>query len=201
MLLCNFLNMDEIYFHFRSRYVFALLKNLHAEKELEWHYNEAHHGKGPMDGIGGTIKNKVFREVKSGRIVIDSPKSFTDAANLLVPSVSTLYLPQKDVIEETPDVADAPYIKGTLDIHKILRRKSAKGVTFLEFFKLSFDNSPFFTQYYRSLEDPIVCGHRPYSGSSDNCAHCMTLYGVGEEAWMQCPACCQWYCGEDCFAK
>ena len=31
---------------FRSRYVFALLMHLHPDKYLEWHYNEAHHGKG-----------------------------------------------------------------------------------------------------------------------------------------------------------
>ena len=48
---------------FRSRYVFALLNHLHPDKNVKWNYNEAHHGKGPLDGIGGTIKNQVFREV------------------------------------------------------------------------------------------------------------------------------------------
>ena len=43
---------------FRSRYVFALMLHLHPTKELEWNYNEAHHGKGPIDGIGGAIKIK-----------------------------------------------------------------------------------------------------------------------------------------------
>jgi len=39
---------------FRSRFVFSFLADFHHDKSLEWHYNEAHHGKGPMDGVGGT---------------------------------------------------------------------------------------------------------------------------------------------------
>ena len=36
---------------FRFKFVFKLLTLIHAEIGLEWHCNEAHHGKGPMDGI------------------------------------------------------------------------------------------------------------------------------------------------------
>ena len=46
---------------FRSRYVFALVPQIDSKVEVNWYYNEKHHGKGPMDGIGGTIKNKVYR--------------------------------------------------------------------------------------------------------------------------------------------
>ena len=46
---------------FRSRFVFKLLSLYRPELLLEWNYNETHHGKGPMDGIGGTIKNVGFR--------------------------------------------------------------------------------------------------------------------------------------------
>lgn len=42
---------------------------------MQWHFNEAHHGKGPMDGIGGTIKNVVYRNVKSGKILVNSAKA------------------------------------------------------------------------------------------------------------------------------
>ena len=76
---------------FRSRFVFYLLHSLYPEKELEWNYNEAHHGKGPIDGIGGTLKNQVFQHVKSGRVIISSPKDFALATNKYVPSISTIY--------------------------------------------------------------------------------------------------------------
>ena len=42
---------------FRSRFVFKLLANYRNSLKLQWNYNEAHHGKGPVDGIGGIIKN------------------------------------------------------------------------------------------------------------------------------------------------
>ena len=46
---------------FRSHFVFKLLANYGRDLQLEWNYNQAHHGKGPLDGIGETIKNVVFR--------------------------------------------------------------------------------------------------------------------------------------------
>lgn len=55
------------------------LAHFYPELEIEWNYNEAHHEKGPMDGVGGTIKNCVFREVKSGRLTIESPEEFAHA--------------------------------------------------------------------------------------------------------------------------
>lgn len=45
---------------FRSRFVFYLIARMDEMYQVEWCYNERHHGKGPMDEIGGTIKNKVF---------------------------------------------------------------------------------------------------------------------------------------------
>ena len=33
--------------------------------QLEWHWNEVHHGKGPMDGIGQKIERVVFGSMKN----------------------------------------------------------------------------------------------------------------------------------------
>ena len=53
---------------FRSRFIFKLLAStLFLENENFCFYNERHHGKCPMDVVGGTLKNVVFRKVKSGR--------------------------------------------------------------------------------------------------------------------------------------
>ena len=41
---------------FWSKFVFKLLTLIHPEIGLEWQYNKAHYGKGPMDGIEGTVK-------------------------------------------------------------------------------------------------------------------------------------------------
>ena len=38
-----------------------------------------------MDGIGGPIKNAVFRQVKTREVLINSPTEFCEAANKFVP--------------------------------------------------------------------------------------------------------------------
>ena len=41
----------------QSQFVFKLLSSIDSSLSITWCYNERHHGKGPMDGIGGTLKN------------------------------------------------------------------------------------------------------------------------------------------------
>ena len=45
---------------FRSRFVFALMTHFNPDYNIQGHYNERHHGKGPMAGVGGTVKNMIF---------------------------------------------------------------------------------------------------------------------------------------------
>ena len=45
---------------FRSKSVFALLTHFDRNIALQWNNNEVHHGKGPMDGVGGTIKRVAY---------------------------------------------------------------------------------------------------------------------------------------------
>ena len=79
---------------FRSCYVFSLMSCYDRTLKVSWFYNERHHGKGPMDGVGGTVKNVVFQDVKSGKCTITSPEEFADFVNKSLESITTLYLPQ-----------------------------------------------------------------------------------------------------------
>ena len=73
---------------FRSCSVIKLLPgSVLPNKLLLWFYNECHHGKIPMDGVGGTVKNVVFRKVKSDQVVINSPQELSEAAKSFVPSI------------------------------------------------------------------------------------------------------------------
>ena len=72
---------DSCASQFRSKFVFKLFTLIHPKIGLEWHCHEAHHGKESMDGIGGTVKNTVFRKVLSGEVVIGSPEEFAQYAN------------------------------------------------------------------------------------------------------------------------
>ena len=57
---------------------------------VSWNYNERHHGKGPMDGLVGTLKRKVFNAVKSGNIVVNDPEEFAMATVNIVSGVHTI---------------------------------------------------------------------------------------------------------------
>ena len=116
---------------------------------MTWCYNERHYGKGPMGGIGGTIKNKVFRDVKSGKTQIIDAESFAKYGDNTINGIKSLYLPECDVFEEPDDIEDAPKIAGTLEVHKIVREFNDDNVCKLKFFKLATDEKSFSQQWYR----------------------------------------------------
>ena len=77
---------------FRSRYVFLLLSKSEASINLNWFYNERHHGKGHMDGIRGTLKNAVYRDVKSGKAIINDAREFAEYVDKTIKGISFLYM-------------------------------------------------------------------------------------------------------------
>ena len=109
---------------------------------LEWNCNEAQHEKGPMNGIGGTIKNVVFREVKSRKVVINSPIEFCEAENKFFPSIKCLYQSGSYLLEELHDTENAPVIPNTLQIHRLVREIEQYGKVSISFFGLSCDVDP-----------------------------------------------------------
>ena len=186
---------------FRSRFVFALMAHFDSTLNFSWYYNERHHGKGPMDGIGGTVKNVVYQHVKSKKCVIDSAKCFAEYADKTVKGISSIYMAQSEMMVEPSSVAVAPKIPKTLGIHKVVRRFNEDGVCVLEFFQLAYDEEPFHTQWYRKEGDPEVCGHNllPLAFNSDNtCAYCRGKYAPNNEDWLNCQLCEQWF-HEKCF--
>ena len=106
---------------FRPRFGFQLLAGtMFLNKSLCWFYNERHHGKIPVDDVGTTIKNVIFWKVKSGQIVVHTPKEFSDAAMKFVLSIITVYLPRSDEIVEPESIHQAPSIPQTYSIYKFV---------------------------------------------------------------------------------
>ena len=104
---------------FRSRSIFKLLTStVLSNKSLTWCYNERHHGKGPMDGVGGTVKNVVFRKAKSAQILIYSPREFCEAVNTFVSSILAVHLPESETIIEPKGIEVSRKIKEILTVHK-----------------------------------------------------------------------------------
>ena len=99
---------------FRSRYVFKLLASyVLPGKTHSSYYNERHHGKCPMDGIGGAVKSIIFRKVKSGQ--------FLEAVTKFVPLILSVYLPENENVVEAEGISKARKIDQTLGIHKLER--------------------------------------------------------------------------------
>ena len=100
---------DGCVVQFRSRFVFKLLANYRRDLQLEWNYNEAHHGKGLWMVSGEILKNVVFRQVKTGRVIVNSAEKLSVAAKKFVPSIATLFKKEKDLLCEPDDINQSLY--------------------------------------------------------------------------------------------
>ncbi|CAC5416239.1 unnamed protein product [Mytilus coruscus] len=65
---------------YRNKTIFDLVANHSSVYGIQarWNYFESGHGKGPCDGLGGTIKRMADEAVKRGAVVIQDPKEFFD---------------------------------------------------------------------------------------------------------------------------
>lgn len=193
---------------FRSRFVFKILSEYRPDLDLEWHFNEAHHGKGPMDGIGGTIKNVVYRKVKTNKVIVNSAKEFQEAASKFVPSITSLFQTEEMLIKEPENIEAAPKIPDTLKIHKWHRKILQNGACKISFYFLSNDHLPYTEQIYeksKQQDKNLKCHHEEREFESlallkNTCAKCLGLYSYEEESedWLKCPSCIQWF-HESCF--
>ena len=59
--------------------------------ELTWNCNEKRHGKGRMDGVGATVKNIIFRKVKSGFVMTEPPFELHQPILKVVLSIKSVY--------------------------------------------------------------------------------------------------------------
>ena len=125
---------------FRSRFVFFLLSQFELELTIFWYYNERHHGKGPMDDVGGTIKHQVFRDAKWGKVPITNAEHFAAHTDAILNGIKSLYMPMDEVLEEPKDIEkSSPRIDGALEVHNSARYFSTDGLCKLEFFKKAVD--------------------------------------------------------------
>ena len=77
---------------FKSKFCFALLGRYPDELKITWSYFESHHGKGPVDEIGGLVKTAMYREVKACKVVFSNAKQFAEYANKHVQAITIIYV-------------------------------------------------------------------------------------------------------------
>lgn len=149
-----------------------------------------------MDGVGGTLKNVVFRKVKSNKAVIYNPEEFAEAASKFVPSILTVYLPQDAEINEPEDIQATSPIPETLKIHKLERSINQR--CSIKFFKTAEDDKPYHTQWY-SRDGALICDHLESDVGENQCAKCLVEYCADDKDWLECPACKKWFHNLTCF--
>lgn len=73
-------------------------KNLGAR--ISWHYFATSHGKGEVDGVGGTVKMTVWSAVSTRKVeIVTRAKSFADAAQQFCQSTSITRITRKNTEE------------------------------------------------------------------------------------------------------
>ena len=63
-----------------------------------------------MDEIGGTLKNAVYCDVKSGKAISNDAQEFAEYADKTIIRISCLYMSSDDVIVEQEEIKTAPKI-------------------------------------------------------------------------------------------
>jgi len=66
----------------RTVFIAAALTSLETKhsKQIDWHFFANSHGKGVVDGIGGSVKRFVWSKVKSRKNIVTNAHNFAKAA-------------------------------------------------------------------------------------------------------------------------
>lgn len=86
---------------FKNRFALSMIKDpqiLHPGiKSLDWSFFGTAHGKGPVDGVGGTVKRAIWRRVLRKSVVINDAKEFSTEAERACPNITVLYVDDKTI--------------------------------------------------------------------------------------------------------
>ena len=86
---------------FKQRFLFS---NLHLWEEMfncemRWNFFATSHGKGIIDGLGGTVKRSVWRYVRSGKGFATTPQMFYELAVQRNPAIKIIFVDKGQVVE------------------------------------------------------------------------------------------------------
>ena len=72
-----------------------MLKNLPKNRDMLCNkkVKQKRRYRGPMGRIGGTIKNFIFRKIKSRHVISNTLSEFANVAKKFVPGISMVYMP------------------------------------------------------------------------------------------------------------
>ncbi|GBM81678.1 hypothetical protein AVEN_239454-1 [Araneus ventricosus] len=84
--------------YFKQKFSLCLGTIMHDN--FQWHFTATSHGKGAIDGLGGTIKCRVREATRSRNIDPRTAEEFVDCTKRLCPKIIVLYVLQETVTKK-----------------------------------------------------------------------------------------------------
>ncbi|XP_022107154.1 uncharacterized protein LOC110988171 [Acanthaster planci] len=169
---------------FRSKHSFMHFTKFDPSLKFYWNYFETSHGKGPVDGVGGTVKSVVYRKVMSKQVVIQNPKHFAEYANSVLKGIDVLFVGAEEMsVDESEE--DSVVIPGTLKV-RYVERIIQKGSVLLKFSTESpfgppdFHIEPFRTMIYPNTPNKCTPNMDPGDQSKQTKDEIGTQPSVGQ---------------------
>jgi hypothetical protein len=86
---------------FRNKFMSHFLGKMSKNVFLQWNFFAASHGKGPVDGVGGTVKRVVWKAIKTRSVrKLDGAKGFADVAQKMCDAIKVSYISKEKIKEE-----------------------------------------------------------------------------------------------------
>ncbi len=117
---------------YRNKAIFHAVANHHHTfgVHAKWNYWEAGHGKGPCDGLGGTVKRMADGAVNTGKVAIQDPHDFfawaqSSACNMK--NVKFIFVSTDACQEKAAEIGSWPLkpISGTMKVHAVVGKSNA----------------------------------------------------------------------------
>ena len=123
---------------FKNRYFAASLDTLQCKHKLkiQWNFFATSHGKGPVDGIGGSVKHHVWGKVKARKAIVCDAATFAAAVKDMK-GVTAAVLTQAEIKARNASLhldhifEAAQPIPGIARMHRIQSSKAGEMSTFL----------------------------------------------------------------------
>ncbi|XP_071943945.1 uncharacterized protein [Antedon mediterranea] len=107
---------------FKNRFIVAAIQPLQAKHKvtLRWNYFATSHGKGPVDGIGGSVKRFVWGQVRTRKTIVSDAKSFVSAAAGMK-NVSVKHFSQQEIDKRNTSLNTCSIFYHACAIHGIAK--------------------------------------------------------------------------------
>ena len=93
--------------------------------QMKMHFFATSHGKGVMDGQGGTVKRAVWRDVKSGEAAASTPQAFYEVAVARNPTIDVIFISKEMISVKREELdaywQDAVLVPHTHKIHTLIQ--------------------------------------------------------------------------------